>query len=211
MCCAYLAMSQSLMVPNAEKTDRMSSSVRSRWMLARYNLKTRASNSLLQSTVIIFNQPVITLRLSHNFINAGLGLGHLARPSHLKKEVIIETCPSFLNIVSVHFNIASVQNTLIFLPQTRIPFIWSRASCAASGCSNSTKAKPWRRKISFQANHLLFLTSFSSLLTFPLDIESWIIELWTLCLPVIASQLIVIERIGPNGRNAVLIESSLVS
>ena len=153
MCCAYLAMSQSLMVPNAEKTDRMSSSVRSRWMLARYNLKTRALNSLLQSTVIILNQPVVTLRLSHNFINAGLGLGHLARPSHLKKEVITETCPSFLNIVSVHFNIASVQNTLIFLPQTRIPFIWSRASCAASGCSNSTKAKPCRRKISFQANH----------------------------------------------------------
>ena len=88
MCCAYLAMSQSLMVPNAEKTDRMSSSVRSRWMLARYNLKTRALNSLLQSTVIILNQPVVTLCLSHNFINAGLGLGHLARPSHLKKEVI---------------------------------------------------------------------------------------------------------------------------
>ena len=96
MCCAYLAMSQSLMVPNAEKTDRMSSSVRSRWMLARYNLKTRALNSLLQSTVIILNQPVVTLRLSHNFINAGLGLGHLARPSHLKKEVITGNLSIFL-------------------------------------------------------------------------------------------------------------------
>ena len=166
-------MSQSLMVPNAEKTDRMSSSVRSRWMLARYNLKTRALNSLLQSTVIILNQPVVTLRLSHNFINAGLGLGHLARPSHLTKGAITGNLSIFLKKnVSVHFNIASAQNTLIFLPQTRIPFIWSRASCAASGCSNSTKAKPCRRKISFQGNYLLFVTSFNSLLTFPLDIES---------------------------------------
>ena len=84
------------MVPNAEKTDRMSSSVRSRWMLARYNLKTRALNSLLQSTVIILNQPVVTLCLSHNFINAGLGLGHLARPTHLKKEVITGNLSIFL-------------------------------------------------------------------------------------------------------------------
>ena len=95
----------------------------------------------------------------------------------LRRKWLQETCPSFLNIVSVHFNIASVQNTLIFLPQTRIPFIWSRASCAASGCSNSTKAKPCRRKISFQANHLLFVTSFSCLLTFPLDIKSRIMNL----------------------------------
>ena len=35
---AYFAISQSLMVPKAEKTERMSSSVRSLWMLARYNL-----------------------------------------------------------------------------------------------------------------------------------------------------------------------------
>ena len=33
----------------------------------------------------------------------------------------------------------------------------------------------------------------------------------TLCFPVMASQLIVMERIGPNGRNAVFIESSFVS
>ena len=78
----------------------------------------------------------------------------------LRRKWLQETCPSFLNIVSVHFNIASVQNTLIFLPQTRIPFIWSRASCAASGCSNSTKAKPCRRKISFQANHLFIRDEF---------------------------------------------------
>ena len=169
MCCAYFAMSQSLMVPNAEKTDRMSSSVRSRWMLARYNLKTRASNTQMQSTVIILNQPVVTLRLSHNFINAGLGLGHLARPSHLTKGAITGNLSILLKSVSVHFNIASAQNTLIFLPQTRIPFIWSRASCAASGCSNSTKAKPCRRKISLQGYHLLFVTSFSSPLTFLLD------------------------------------------
>ena len=38
---AYFAMSQSLIVPKAEKTDRMSSSVRSLWMLARYNLEAR--------------------------------------------------------------------------------------------------------------------------------------------------------------------------
>ena len=129
MCCAYLAMSQSLMVPNAEKTDRMSSSVRSRWMLARYNLKTRALNSLLQSTVIILNQPVVTLRLSHNFINAGLGLGHLARPSHLKKEVITETCPSFLNIVSFQYCISSEYFDIPATDENSVHLVESKLCC----------------------------------------------------------------------------------
>ena len=35
--------------------------------------------------------------------------------------------------------------TLMFLPRTKIPFIWSNANWAASGCSNSTNAKPWER------------------------------------------------------------------
>ena len=133
MCCAYLAMSQSLMVPNAEKTDRMSSSVRSRWMLARYNLKTRASNSLLQSTVMIFNQPVVTLRLSHNFINAGLGLGHLARPSHLKKEVITGNLSIFLKycfssfqycISSEYFDIPATDENPVHLVKSKLCCFW---------------------------------------------------------------------------------------
>ena len=133
MCCAYLAMSQSLMVPNAEKTDRMSSSVRSRWMLARYNLKTRASNSLLQSTVIILNQPVVTLRLSHNFINAGLGLGHLARPSHLKKEVITGNLSIFLKycfssfqycISSEYFDIPATDENSVHLVESKLCCFW---------------------------------------------------------------------------------------
>ena len=133
MCCAYLAMSQSLMVPNAEKTDRMSSSVRSRWMLARYNLKTRASNSLLQSTVMIFNQPVVTLRLSHNFINAGLGLGHLARPSHLKKEVITGNLSIFLKycfnsfqycISSEYFDIPATDENSVHLVESKLCGFW---------------------------------------------------------------------------------------
>ena len=41
---AYFAISQSLMVPKAEKTDRMSSSVRSLWMLARYSLEVKRSS-----------------------------------------------------------------------------------------------------------------------------------------------------------------------
>ena len=133
MCCAYLAMSQSLMVPNAEKTDRMSSSVRSRWMLARYNLKTRASNSLLQSTVMIFNQPVVTLRLSHNFINAGLGLGHLARPTHLKKEVITGNLSIFLKycfssfrycISSEYFDIPATDENSVHLVESKLCCFW---------------------------------------------------------------------------------------
>ena len=133
MCCAYLAMSQSLMVPNAEKTDRMSSSVRSRWMLARYNLKTRALNSLLQSTVIILNQPVVTLRLSHNFINAGLGLGHLARPSHLKKEVITGNLSIFLEyclssfqycISSEYFDIPATDENSVHLVESKLCCFW---------------------------------------------------------------------------------------
>ena len=32
----------------------------------------------------------------------------------------------------------------MFLPSTKIPFIWSKASWAASGCSNSTNAKPFK-------------------------------------------------------------------
>ena len=210
MCCAYLAMSQSLMVPNAEKTDRMSSSVRSRWMLARYNLKTRASNSQLQSRVNIFNQPVVTLRLSHNFINAGLGLGHLARPSHLKKEVITGNLSIFLKYCFSSFKHC-------------IRILWyscHRREFRSSGreqvvrllvVRTPQRQSPAEGKLAFRRIIYLFVTSFSCLLTFPLDIESWIIEFWTLCLPVIASQLIVIERIGPNGRNAVFIESSLVS
>ena len=133
MCCAYLAMSQSLMVPNAEKTDRMSSSVRSRWMLARYNLKTKASNSQLQSRVNIFNQPVVTLRLSHNFINAGLGLGHLARPSHLKKEVITGNLSIFLKycfnsfqycISSEYFDIPATDENSVHLVESKLCCFW---------------------------------------------------------------------------------------
>ena len=133
MCCAYLAMSQSLMVPNAEKTDRMSSSVRSRWMLARYNLKTRASNTQMQSTVIILNQPVVTLCLSHNFINAGLGLGHLARPTHLKKEVITGNLSIFLKycfssfqycISSEYFDVPATDENSVHLVESKLCCFW---------------------------------------------------------------------------------------
>ena len=133
MCCAYLAMSQSLMVPNAEKTDRMSSSVRSRWMLARYNLKTRASNTQMQSTVIILNQPVVTLCLSHNFINAGLGLGHLARPSHLTKGAITGNLSIFLKycfssfqycISSEYFDIPATDENSVHLVESKLCCFW---------------------------------------------------------------------------------------
>ena len=163
------------MVPNAEKTDRMSSSVRSRWMLARYNLKTRASNSQLQSTVIILNQPVVTLRLSHNFINAGLGLGHLARPSHLTKGAITGNLSIFLK---------KMFQFILILHQLRI--LWyscHRREFRSSGqeqvvrllvVRTQQRQSPAEGKLAPRGYHLLFVTSFSSPLTFPLDFESWI-------------------------------------
>ena len=95
-------------------------------MLARYNLKTRALNSLLQSTVIILNQPVVTLRLSHNFINAGLGLGHLARPSHLKKEVITGNLSIFLKYCfsSEYFDIPATDENSVHLVESKLCGFW---------------------------------------------------------------------------------------
>ena len=80
---AYFAMSQSLMVPKAEKTDRISSSVRSLWMLARYNLEANALKRSFASFAQL-HSPVVFFSLIHDLIDACLRLRHLTGSPHLQ-------------------------------------------------------------------------------------------------------------------------------
>ena len=139
---AYFAMSQSLMVPKAEKTDRMSSSVRSLWMLARYNLKAKDLSTICMFCTI---SPTCCILLPHSWSHRCMpvpeAFGWVSPPGQLN---------SYVKKVVFYVRLR-LSSTLMFLPQTRIPFIWSRASWAASGCSNSTNANPWKRSFLMNA------------------------------------------------------------
>ena len=87
----------------------------------------------MQSTVIILDQPVVTLRLSHNFINAGLSLGHLARPSHLTKgaitgnlSIILKICfSSFQYCISQeYFDIPATDENSVHLVESKLCCFW---------------------------------------------------------------------------------------
>ena len=157
---AYFDMSHSLMVPKAEKTDRMSSSVRSLWMLARYNLD---ANVLEKGNFQVLHNFTHLLYSFASFMISsmhacawGIWLGlptwkvwiHISMVDLPEAEIsrryrfsLVRLSLSSTFLKKCGFQVA----TLMFLAQTRIPFIWSRASWAASGCSNSTNAKPWQK------------------------------------------------------------------
>lgn len=93
--------------------------------------------------------------------------------------------------------------TLMFLPPSITEFICSKASCAASGTSYSTNAKPCRKSsvssVKIQQKHKMVIHK-----TF----HNYEKDILTLCFNVTESQDMSMLLMGPKGAKACLMVSS---